>query len=107
MPRVLQILRRPGSNRFVAVGFEVAWLFIMPPALMTGYLWLSSSLKWSPQTYYVALAFCILTGSLRIWVLPISASHRVIMFLPYAAVMIIFLFIWSLTFGCLLFGACL
>lgn len=95
-------------RRLAVVGLDAVWLFTVPPALTSGYLWISRSQQWwTPATDCVVLALSILVGSAGIIVLPISRFGRAVMFLPYAVAMIILLFFWMLSFVCAFFGDCL
>jgi hypothetical protein len=85
---------RPFLRYLAIIGLEIVWLFAVPPTLISGYLWISTyPRRLPPATDFIALAFSTLVGSLGIWALPISGIRRVILFLPYASVMTIFLYL--------------
>ena len=104
----MQGSRRSLPKYLAIIGLEIVWLFAVPVALTSGYLWLSRSQRWwTGTTDYVALGLSILIGAAGIWVLPISGIRRLLLFLPYAVVMWNFLDFWSLGFVCASFRACL
>lgn len=101
-------IHRPVLRYLAVIGLEIVWLFVLPTALTSGYLWVSRSQKWwTGTTDYIGLALSILIGAIGIWILPISGIRRLLAFVPYAIAMATFLLFWSLSFVCAFFRACL
>lgn len=101
--------QRAGRAGLAAFGGALA--LFAPFLISTSYLWLSRTYAlWSQQNGipdFVAFAVSIAAGLLGIVVLPIDRISRAVLATVYIPISIYALLIWTLTFVCSQFGACL
>jgi hypothetical protein len=97
-----------GGKRRAAYGGALA--ILAPPLISTGYLWLSFTYnlgrEQSGVSDLVAFAVSIGAGLLGISMLPINRVSRAVVAVIYVPISIYLLIVWSLTFVCGQFEAC-
>jgi hypothetical protein len=82
-------------------------MVIAPILVMTAYLLASQSLHFGPGFYFWAFGLSLLVGVTLVWQLSAGARHRPFLVLGYLLVAIPFLFLYTHSFVCGVFGDCL